>query len=157
MIVVRPACSLMVPWCAATRRRAPALRDAVPSFRERWAETTAEIWYHPKPTNEDTLVSHLVERAARGDWTEYADFCAALERLYAELSPEDADVLLTAGVLWYLIHGAEDSGLELFTLYKPLGPRSREGWRAAYEHTHGGREYIARPGAQRAPASDKEA
>jgi hypothetical protein len=80
-----------------------------------------------------------------GDWSNYARFCAALERLYAELSAEDAEFLLTAGLLWALIHAAEDRHVELFPFYKPLGPRSREGWRAAYAHIRGGRDYAPRP------------
>ena len=71
------------------------LRDAVPSFYQRWAEITAEIWYEPAPANEE-----LSRRIS------------------------------------------EEPGLDLFAFYKLLGPRSRERWRAAYAHNHGGRDYV---------------
>jgi hypothetical protein len=123
------------------------LRDSVSSFRQLWSEITTAEDYDPTLEGIDLapLAEHLVGRAAADKWEEYADFCTALERVYRELSPVDAEQLLTADLLYAMINSAEARRLDLFRFYRPLGPRSREGWRAAYSHIHYGREYVPRP------------
>ena len=119
------------------------LREAVPSFREAWTAHAASEYYDDTLTgpNVTQLVRHVSTRIAAGDWSEYPGMVAAMERLYATLSDEASDFLLTVGLLEDLITEAETLGIDIWRLYRPLGPRSRDGWRIAYHYTHNGAEW----------------
>ena len=113
------------------------LRDAVPSYRDRWNEASAYDWHDPAdPTNVQELAHHLVQHSAVSRVEEMETFFDALGVLYDGAGDELYD-LLTVGLLEDIIHVAQDEGVGAGALIERLTrlalrhPSVREPWLAA--------------------------
>ncbi|MFN2565127.1 MAG: hypothetical protein ABR499_08990 [Gemmatimonadaceae bacterium] len=117
-----------------------ALREAVPSFGERWAEIVAESHYEPDlpyVTLHD-FAEFIVVTALRDHADEVEDLADTLEALYTRAAITDDESLadlLTIGLLEGLIEAADEHGIPL-TRLKPLlhGNRTREHWDRAFTY-----------------------
>lgn len=108
------------------------LRDAVPSFSERWSAFVAQSWYESDPSySVSELARHLVDEAAAGRTSELPAFFGAVDRILNGASDELYD-LVTIGLLEDVVHEADARGVALkaFDRAARSGDRAREAWNA---------------------------
>ena len=113
------------------------LRDALPSFAERWSTFTARPGYDPLegPQNITEFESHLGD-FEDADLDSLGPLFVVMERLYTDWHPEMHEVL-TIKVLENLTHAADERGIDLRRLARLLpGPKTRAAWRQALMWTH---------------------
>lgn len=122
----------------------PILR-AVHSYASEWAEErSVGLAAGPEPEPSlaywffSGLAFHSADRAAAGDFTEFAPMFAALDRLYRDAAEaDDMGTVLTTGFLESLIYSVEGRGLDAALLAPYVtGVDARAGWDAAYAYTH---------------------
>jgi hypothetical protein len=113
------------------------LRDAVPAFRERWAEVMADADYDatiPAATL-DEFAQFVAVTGLRDHADEIEALGDAIEVLYASAAvtdDESLEGLLTVGLLESLIDVADEHGIPLTRLIPLLrGPRTRDQWEKA--------------------------
>lgn len=143
------------------------LLNAVPSFKEQWrASEERDAEYARKyPEEAQTpeervndflgqLAYHLGRRVAAGELREVERLAAALERLYARSSEEEA-VVFTIGFLESLVYGTEYAGGDPSTISPVMtGPRTRWRWRQAFAYTKEGTYLYDQGPEQSEPSTD---
>jgi hypothetical protein len=113
------------------------LREALPSFSERWRAYTSRPDYDPLDGSQNMteFESHL-DDFVDADVDALAPLFVVMERLYTDWHPEMHEVL-TIKVLENLTHAADERGIDLRRLARMLpGPRTRDAWRQALMWTH---------------------
>ena len=113
------------------------LREALPSFDQRWREYVARSDYDPSDAGVNAIEFELyLNDVLRADLDAVAPVLAAMERLYSG-AHQALRNLLTIGVLEHLINAAEEAGIDLRRLALMLpGPETRAAWREALAWTH---------------------
>jgi hypothetical protein len=113
------------------------LREAVPAFRTRWAQITAEDEYDPTIPSAtlDEFAQFIAVTALREHADEVEELGDVVEALYTRAAitdDESLEGLLTVGLLESLIDVADEHGIPL-TRLRPLlrGPRTRQHWERA--------------------------
>jgi hypothetical protein len=120
------------------------LRDAVPSFRERWAEIVGRSSYEPDLpyiTIHD-FAEFIALKALRDHPDEVEELADTLEAMYTRAAitdDESLEGLLTVGLLEGLIEAADEHGLPL-THLKPIlrHERTRKHWDEAFAYQKDG-------------------
>jgi hypothetical protein len=114
------------------------LREAVPSFAERWRAFVALPWYESDPSyTVSELARHLVEEAAAGRAGELPGFFTALDELLAGASDELYD-LATIGLLEDVVHEADRQGVKLTPFERAAkGSHAKKAWTAVVNFVHG--------------------
>jgi len=121
----------------------PMLR-AVPSYEPEWtAERHSGLAAGPNPEPGlaywffSGLAYHLAERAAVGDFSEFAAMFVALDHLYRDGEAADnMGTVLTTGFLESLIHSVESAGVDIALVARHVtGDDARAGWDFAYAYT----------------------
>ena len=113
------------------------LREALPSFAERWREFSARPDYDPLDGLQSMIEfeSHLGD-VLGSDLDSLGPLFVVMERLYAEWDPEMHEVL-TIKVLETLTGEADERGIDLRRVARLLpGPKTRAAWRNALMWTH---------------------
>lgn len=113
------------------------LREALPSFTERWRAYTSQPNYDPLdgPQNMTEFECHL-DDFVDADVDSLGPLFVVMERLYTDWHPEMHEVL-TIKVLENLTHAADERGIDLRRLARLLpGPKTRHAWRQALMWTH---------------------
>ena len=108
------------------------LRDALPSFAERWRAFSTRPDYDALdgPQSMIEFESHL-EDVVGSDPDLLEPLFVVMERLYTEWDPGMHEVL-TIKVLETLTHEADERGVDLLRLARMLpGPKTRYAWRQA--------------------------
>ena len=119
----------------------PMLR-AVPAYAPTWAEERAGLdgaalnspgvaWFFF-----DGLAHHLADRAAAGDFSEFAPMFVALDRMYADgAAAADMDTVLTTGFLESLIYSSQRNRVDPAGIARHVtGDNALAGWDAAYSY-----------------------
>jgi hypothetical protein len=112
------------------------LREALPSFAERWRAYTAQPGYDPLHVDMNVIeLSSHVEDLVRTNPDALGPLFAEMERLYAA-DPELRD-LLTINVLEAVTGAADEEGVDFRRLARLLpGPETRAAWHEALTWTH---------------------
>jgi hypothetical protein len=114
------------------------LRDAVPSFAERWRAFVEQPWYESDPEYAvPELARHLVDEAAAGRTGELPAFFATLDDLLATASDELYD-LATIGLLEDIVYEADRRGVKLTPFDRAAkGSHARKAWIAVVKLIRG--------------------
>jgi hypothetical protein len=110
------------------------LREAVPSYRERWAEMVADSHYEPDLpyVTINDFAEFVALTVLRDHPDQVEDLVDTLEAMYTRAAitdDEEIEALLTIGLLEGLIEASDEHGFSL-TRVNPLlrGPRTRLQW-----------------------------
>jgi hypothetical protein len=113
------------------------LREALPSFAERWREFSARPDYDPLDAGVNAIEFEMhLDEVLVAALDSLGPLFVVMERLYSEGNPSLCD-LMTIKVLENLASEADDHGIDLRRIARMLpGPKTRAAWRDALTWTH---------------------